>query len=80
MAVGQQFRKLKHLELNEDKKNKHAEAAVEETKSQMDLLRQADVIDSGAYGFSVMLEAAYNCVESDEKFKIVSFLAFLKLS
>ncbi|MEC7921518.1 MAG: DAK2 domain-containing protein [Chloroflexota bacterium] len=43
-----------------------AKTAVEETKSQMDLLRQADVIDSGAYGFSVMLEAAYNCVESDE--------------
>ncbi len=32
-----------------------AKTAVEETKSQMDLLRQADVIDSGAYGFSVML-------------------------
>jgi len=32
----EQFRKLKHLELNEDKKNKHAEAAVEETSSDIE--------------------------------------------
>ncbi|MBM01950.1 MAG: hypothetical protein CL762_04460 [Chloroflexi bacterium] len=43
-----------------------AKSAVEETKGQMELLKQADVIDSGAYGFSVMLEAAHNCVESDQ--------------
>jgi len=47
--------------------SKRAKSAVEETKGQMELLTQADVIDSGAYGFSVMLEAAYNCIESDEK-------------
>ena len=46
--------------------SKRAKSAVEETKGQMELLTQADVIDSGAYGFSVMLEAAYNCIESDE--------------
>ena len=47
--------------------SQRAKSAVEETKSQMDLLAQADVIDSGAYGFSVMLEAASNCIESDER-------------
>lgn len=44
-----------------------AKSAVEETKDQMDLLKEADVIDSGAYGFSIMLEAAKNCIESDDQ-------------
>ena len=33
----------------------------------MELLKQANVIDSGAYGFSVMLEAAFNCLGIDNK-------------
>jgi len=43
-----------------------AKLAVGETKEQMELLKRADVVDSGAYGFSVMLEAAFNCLERDD--------------
>ena len=42
-----------------------AKIAVEETKDQMELLKKADVIDSGAYGFAVMLEALSNCIDVD---------------
>ena len=45
---------------------KIAKHSADETINQMDLLKQANVIDSGAYGFSVMLEAANNCLELDD--------------
>ena len=38
------------------KKFLSAKNATDETINQMELLKQANVIDSGAYGFSVMLE------------------------
>ena len=47
--------------------SKSAKNAADETINQMELLKQANVIDSGAYGFSVMLEAAYNCLGIDNK-------------
>ena len=43
---------------------KIAKHSADETINQMDLLKQANVIDSGAYGLSVMLEAANNCLEA----------------
>ncbi len=46
---------------------KIAKIATDETINQMELLKQANVIDSGAYGFSVMLEAAKNCLGLDSK-------------
>ena len=45
---------------------KIAKYSADETINQMDLLKQANVIDSGAYGLSVMLEAANNCLELDD--------------
>ena len=45
---------------------KIAKHSADETINQMDLLKQANVIDSGAYGLSVMLEAANNCLELDD--------------
>ena len=47
--------------------SKSAKNAADETINQMELLKQANVIDSGAYGFSVMLEAAFNCLGIDNK-------------
>ncbi len=47
--------------------SKSAKNAADETINQMELLKQANVIDSGAYGFSVMLEAAFNCLVTDKK-------------
>ncbi|MEC7880825.1 MAG: DAK2 domain-containing protein [Chloroflexota bacterium] len=67
--IARKYLEIKNTNLKEalEAISKRAKSAVEETKGQMDLLAQADVIDSGAYGFSVMLEATYNCIESDEK-------------
>tara|TARA_B110000438_G_C15806440_1_gene647607 strand:+ start:1082 stop:2674 length:1593 start_codon:yes stop_codon:yes gene_type:complete len=45
--------------------SERAKVAVEETKNQMELLKKADVIDSGAYGFAIMLEALSNCIDVD---------------
>ena len=51
--------------------SKSAKNAADETINQMELLKQANVIDSGAYGFSVMLEAAFNCLGIDNKGNVI---------
>ena len=60
---------------------KIAKYSTEETINQMELLKQANVIDSGAYGFSVMLEAANNCLALDSngnvKLKLDGTYAFI---
>jgi len=48
-----------------------AKKTVDDTPNQMELLKKAGVVDAGGYGFSLMLEASYNCLFRNEEGNIV---------
>jgi DAK2 domain fusion protein YloV len=51
--------------------NEIAKKTVDDTPNQMELLKKAGVVDAGGYGFSLMLEASYNCLFRDEEGNII---------
>ena len=51
--------------------NEIAKKTVDDTPNQMELLKKAGVVDAGGYGFSLMLEASYNCLFRDEEGNVI---------
>ena len=51
--------------------NDIAKKTVDDTPNQMELLKNAGVLDAGGYGLSLMLEASFNCLFRDQEGNII---------